>query len=143
MPKVKLLQKSHLKFQKNLQKIKNLRKNQLKRKLQRKKLKKNSRIKIVTLKGKDKWITKKKGKYTVKARVWKIFSGIMGYYYDVDVILLKNGKQQKSSKYLSKYRYKENGKWKWQKWRHGKVDHAYHRYSTSYTVNKIKVKWKV
>jgi hypothetical protein len=40
------------------------------------------------------------------------------------------------------YTYKEKGKWKWWKtWRHGGVDHAYHRYATSNPVSQIKVKF--
>ena len=99
--------------------------------------------KVVTLPAKYKWVTKKVGKYTIKARLWKVYSGLLGgYYNDVDIILYKNGKQLSSSKYLSKYKYKENGKWKWWKtWSHGGVDHAYHRYSTSNPVSKIKVKF--
>lgn len=111
------------------------------KKTPKKKTKKHSKSKTLTLNAKYKWVTKKKGKYTVKARLWRVFSGIMGYYNDVDIILYKNGIQQKSSKYLSNYKYKENGKWKWQKWRHGGVDHAYHRYTTFSQVSKIKVKW--
>lgn len=108
----------------------------------KKNTKKTFKAKIVTMKAKYKWVTKKKGKYVVKARLWRVFSGVMGYYNDVDIILYKNGKQLKSSKYLSKYKYKENGKWKWwSKWRHGGVDHAYHRYSTNLPVSQIKVKW--
>ena len=99
------------------------------------------KAKVVTLSAKYKWVTKKVGKYTIKARLWKVYSSY-GYYNDVDIMLYKNGKQVSPSKYLSKYKYKENGKWKWWKtWRHGGVDHAYHRYATSNPVSQIKVKF--
>lgn len=100
------------------------------------------KAKVVTMSIKYKWTTKKVGKYTIKARLWKVYNGLTGYYKDVDIILCKNGKQLNPSKYLSKYKYKENGKWKWWKtWRHGGVDHAYHRYATKNPVSQIKVKF--
>ncbi len=95
--------------------------------------------KTVTFKSKDKWQTKKVGKYKIHTRTWKITS-YMGKYYDVDIEVYKNGKQLSSSKYLSKYKYKSNGKWKWTKWAHGSVDHSYHRYSTFYKVGQVKVR---
>lgn len=95
--------------------------------------------KTVTFKSKDKWQTKKVGKYKIKTRTWKITS-YMGKYYDVDIDVYKNGKQLSSSKYLSKYKYKSNGKWHWTKWRHGSVDHSYHRYSTFNKVSQVKVR---
>ncbi|PWB85281.1 LapA family protein [Methanobrevibacter thaueri] len=96
--------------------------------------------KTVTFKSKDKWQTKKTGKYKIKTRTWKIKSYSMGTYYDVDIQVLKNGKQLSSSKYLTKYKYKSNGKWHWTKWRHGGVDHGYHRYSTNHKVSQVKVR---
>ena len=105
-------------------------------------VKKKPKAKVVTMSIKYKWVTKKVGKYTIKARLWKVYSGIIGYYNDVDIILYKNGKQLSPGKYLSKYKFKEKGKWKWWKtWRHGGVDHGYHRYTTSYPVNQIKIKF--
>ena len=96
--------------------------------------------KTVTFKSKDKWQSKKTGKYKIMTRTWKIKSYSFGTYYDVDIDVYKNGKQLSSSKYLSKYKYKSHGKWKWTKWRHGKVNHAYHRYSTPNKVSTIKVR---
>lgn len=96
--------------------------------------------KTVTFKSKDKWQTKKVGKYKIKTRTWKIQSYAWGTYYDVDINVYKNGKQLSSSKYLSKYKYTQNGKSKWTKWRHGKVNHSYHRYSTPNKVSTIKVR---
>ena len=104
-------------------------------------VKKKPHYKVFKFPAKDKWITKKSGKYKVKVRVWTITSGVLGKYYDVDIIFYKNGKQQASSKYLTTYKYKVNGKWKWVPWRHGYVDHAYHRYTTTYHVGQIKVKF--
>ena len=80
------------------------------------------------------------GKYKIKTRTWKIQSYGWGTYYDVDIDVYKNGKQLSSSKYLSKFKYKYHGKWKWSKWGHGSVQHAYHRYSTTYKVSKVKVR---
>ena len=105
------------------------------------KVKPKLKYKTITVSAKYKWIVKKKGKYTLKARLWRVYSGIWGYYNDVDIMLFKNGKQLSNSKYLSTYKYKINGKSKWMNWRHGKVNHAYHRYMTKSSVSKIKVKF--
>ena len=103
---------------------------------------KKIKYKTVTAKIKNKWLTKKVGKYKIKYRLWKVrYSG--GYYTDVDIILYKNGKQLSSSKYLTTYYTKDKGKWKWMKWRHGVVDHAYHRYMTTNKVDKIKIKFAI
>ena len=95
--------------------------------------------KTVTFKSKDKWQTKKVGKYKIKSRTWKIKSFSWGTYYDVDIDVYKNGKKLSSNKYLSKYKYKYKNKWHWTKWRHGSVDHGYHRYSTNCKVSQVKV----
>ena len=59
------------------------------------------------MKIKYKWTTKKVGKYKIKARLWHMTSYAYGDYTYVDIILYKNGKQLRCSKYLSKYHYKE------------------------------------
>lgn len=103
---------------------------------------KAKKIKTVKMKVKYKWTTKKVGKYKIKARLWKVaFYG--GYVNYLDIILYKNGKQLRCGSYLSKYVYKENGRWKWwPKWRHGGVNHAYHRYVNDRPIKMIKVKFR-
>ncbi|MBQ2832159.1 hypothetical protein [Methanobrevibacter sp.] len=100
------------------------------------------KTKTIQMKVKYKWTTKKVGKYTIKARLWRVmYYG--GYTNYLDIILYKNGKQLPCSSYISKYQYKKNGKWKWwPRWRHGGVDHAYHRYINDYPIKLIKVKFK-
>ena len=106
-------------------------------------VKKKPHYKVFKFPSKDKRITKKYGKYKIKVRTWTIHSGVLGKYYDVDIIVYKNGKQLGDQQYLSTYKYKQNGKWHWKPWRHGYVDHAYHRYTTCLPVSKIKVKFLV
>ena len=103
---------------------------------------KAKKIKTIKMKVKYKWTTKKVGKYKIKARLWKVaFYG--GYVNYLDIILYKNGKQLRCGSYLSKYVYKENGRWKWwPKWRHGGVNHAYHRYVNDRPIKMIKVKFR-
>lgn len=100
------------------------------------------KTKTIQMKVKYKWTTKKVGKYKIKARLWKVtFGG--GYTNYLDIILYKNGKQLPCKSYVSKYQYKENGKWKWwPKWRHGGVNHSYHRYINGHPIKTIKVKFK-
>lgn len=104
-------------------------------------LKASKKVKIVKMKVKYKWTTKKIGKYKIKARLWKVryFYGYLNY---LDIILYKNGKQLKCSSYLSKYQYRDNGKWKWwPKWRHGGANHAYHRYINDRPIKMLKVRF--
>lgn len=102
---------------------------------------KANKVKTVTMNVKYKWTTKKVGNYKIKARLWKVF--YMGRYVNyLDIEVFKNGKRLGPNKYLSKYQYKVNGKWKWwPKWRHGGVDHSYHRYINSCPIKAIKVKF--
>lgn len=103
---------------------------------------KAKKIKTVKMKVKYKWTTKKIGKFKLKARLWKV-TYMNQYVNYLDIILYKNGKQLKCGSYVSKYYYKENGKWKWwSKWRHGGVNHAYHRYININPIKVIKVKFK-
>ena len=95
------------------------------------------------MKVKNKWKTKKIGSYKIKARLWKMKTHGLGKYYYIDIMLFKKGKMLSSNKYLSKYRYKDHGKWKWwSKWRHGGVDHSYHRYANNVPISHVKVKFK-
>lgn len=102
---------------------------------------KAKKLKTVKMSVKYKWTTKKVGKYKIHARLWRVtFYG--GYVNYLDIELYKNGKLQKCSKYLSKYQYKDNGKWKWwPKWRHGGANHVYHRYINECPIKAIKVKF--
>lgn len=103
---------------------------------------KSSNIKIVKMKVKYKWTTKKIGKYKIKARLWKVRYAY-GYTNYLDIILYKNGKQLQCGKYLSKYKFKDNGRWRWwPTWRHGGVNHAYHRYINDYPISLFKVKFR-
>lgn len=98
--------------------------------------------KIVKMNVKYKWTTKKIGKFKIKARLWKVRYAY-GYTNYLDIILYKNGKQLKCNSYASKYQYKSNGKWKWwSRWRHGGVNHAYHRYINDYPIKAFKVKFR-
>ena len=100
------------------------------------------KLKTVKMKVKYKWTTKKIGKYKIKARLWRV-TYMGGYVNYLDIILYKYGKQVKRSAYLSKYLYKENGRWKWwSKWRHGGADHVYHRYINIHPIKMIKVKFR-
>lgn len=95
--------------------------------------------KTVTLKTKkDKYVTKKKGKYTVETFKWK-----SGTYQELDIFVYKNGKMLNKNKFKSKYYYKYNGKWKSMPWRHGSVDCTYHKYHTdkSVKIGKVKVRY--
>jgi hypothetical protein len=99
------------------------------------------KTKTVKMKVKYKWTSKKIGKYKIKARLWKVCYAY-GYHNFLDIILYKNGVQQSCSSYLSKYKYKVNGKWKWwPKWRHGGANHAYHRYINDLPIKMFKVKF--
>ena len=103
---------------------------------------KAKKIKTVKMKVKYKWTSKKIGKYKLKARLWRV-SYMGGYVNYLDIILYKNGKQLRCGSYISKYVYKINGKWKWwPKWRHGGVDHVYHRYVNDCPIKMIKVKFR-
>ena len=103
---------------------------------------KAKKIKTVTMSVKYKWTTKTVGKYKIKARLWKV-AYMGGYVNYLDIILYKNGKQLRCNYYVSKYQYKTNGKWKWwPKWRHGGVDHSYHRYVNDRPIKAIKVKFR-
>ena len=97
--------------------------------------------KLITVKMnvKYKYTTKKVGKYKIHARLWRVcFMG--GYVNYLDIELYKNGKMLGCSKYLSKYQYKDNGRWKWwPKWRHGGVNHSYHRYINDRPIKALKV----
>ena len=97
--------------------------------------------KLITVKMnvKYKWTTKKIGKYKIHARLWRV--PFMGEYVNyLDIEFYKNGKMLGCSKYLSKYQYKDNGRWKWwPKWRHGGVNHSYHRYVNDRPIKAIKV----
>ncbi len=103
---------------------------------------KAKKTKIVKMSVKYKWTTKKIGKFKIKARLWKVRYAY-GYTNYLDIILYKNGKQLKCNSYVSKYQYKVNGKWKWWgRWRHGGVDHAYHRYINDYPIKAFQVKFR-
>lgn len=103
---------------------------------------KAKKTKTVKMNVKYKWTTKKVGKYKIKARLWKVRYAY-GYTNYLDIILYKNGKQLRCNYYISKYQYKENGRWKWwPKWRHGGVNHAYHRYINNHPIKTIKVKFR-
>ncbi len=103
---------------------------------------KAKKTKTVKMNVKFKWTTKKVGKYKIKARLWKVlFYG--GYVNYLDIILYKNGKMCSCNAYMSKYTYKENGRWKWwPKWRHGGVNHSYHRYINDRPIKSIMVKFR-
>lgn len=103
---------------------------------------KSGNIKVVKMFVKYKWVTKKIGKYKVQARLWKVRYAY-GYLNYLDIILYKNGKQLKCGNYISKYLYKDNGRWKWwSKWRHGGVNHAYHRYINDRPIRAFMVVFK-
>lgn len=103
---------------------------------------KAKKTKIVKMNVKYKWATKKIGKFKIKARLWKVVFA-NGYTNYLDIILYKNGKQLSCNSYTSKYLYKVNGKWKWWgKWRHGGVNHIYHRYINYHPIKTIKVKFR-
>ena len=103
---------------------------------------KSSNVKIVKMKVKYKWTTKKIGKYKVRARLWKV-PYAYGYMNYLDIMLYKNGKRVKYSAYLSKYLYKENGRWKWwPKWRHGGTNQPFHRYINCVPITALKVKFR-
>ncbi len=103
---------------------------------------KAKKTKTVKMSVKYKWTTKKIGKFKIKARLWKVHY-VYGYTNYLDIMLYKNGKLLKCSSYVSKYFYKTNGKWKWWgKWRHGGVNHSYHRYINFNPIKMIKVKFR-
>ncbi len=103
---------------------------------------KSSNIKIVKMKVKYKWTTKKIGKYKINARLWKVRYAY-GYMTYLDIMFYKNGKRVKYSAYLSKYQYKENGRWKWwPKWRHGGTNQPYHRYINCVPIKAFKIKFR-
>ena len=96
--------------------------------------------KTYTLKTKkDKYVTKKVGKYTIQTYRWKT-----PYYQEIDVfVMYKNGKLLKKNKYSSKYHYKYKGKSKYTPWRHGAVDCTYHKYQTGVNVKVGNVKVRI
>ena len=103
---------------------------------------KAKKTKTVKMSVKYKWTTKKIGKFKLKARLWRVtyYGGYVNY---LDIILYKNGKQLKCGSYLSKYYYTNHGKWKWwSKWRHGGVNHSYHRYVNDAPIKSIQVKFR-
>ena len=103
---------------------------------------KAKKTKTVKMSVKYKWTTKKIGKFKLKARLWRV-TYMGGYVNYLDIMLYKNGKLLKCGSYLSKYYYKNNGKWKWwSKWRHGGVNHSYHRYINNAPIKSIQVKFR-
>ena len=94
--------------------------------------------KTFTLKPKkDKYVSKKSGKYTVEVLKWKAYT-----YQEVDIFAYKNGKMMKKNKYASKVYYKENGKLKKTPWFKGSQAAVYHKmhFSKSHKIQKVKVR---
>ena len=84
------------------------------------------------------------GNYKLESAKFRITSGIVGYWIDVDINLFKNGKQLHPNKYLSRVKYTYYGKSYWSDWGRGNEDHAYHRYvilNHAVKVKKVQVKY--
>ena len=84
---------------------------------------------------------KKFGKYKIKAQLYKVYR-FQRYTNYLDIHLYKNNKHVKSKYYLSTYKRKVNGKWKWYpKWRHGGVPiETFHRYVNDNPIIRIAIK---
>ncbi|WP_295723701.1 hypothetical protein [uncultured Methanobrevibacter sp.] len=97
--------------------------------------------KVVLMNVKYRPSMKKFGKYIIKARLYKVpyFQRYTNY---LDIHLYKNGKHVKSKDYLSTYKFKVNGKWKWYpRWRHGGVPiETFHRYVNDNPIIRIALK---
>ena len=103
---------------------------------------KAKKVKTVKMNVKYKWTTKKIGNYKITARLWKVRYAY-GYMTYLDIHLYKNGKQLKKSAYLSKYQYKENGRWKWwPNWRHGGTYNPFHRYINCVPIRAFALKFR-
>ncbi len=97
--------------------------------------------KVVLMNVKYRPSVKKFGKYKIKAQLYKVYR-FQRYTNYLDIHLYKNNKHVKSKYYLSTYKRKVNGKWKWYpKWRHGGVPiETFHRYVNDNPIIRIAIK---
>lgn len=86
---------------------------------------------------KDKYVTKKSGKYKVQVLKWQAYT-----YQELDIMAYKHGKMLKNTKYKSKVYYKENGKSKRTPWVKGGQAATYQKlfFDKSHKINKVVVR---
>lgn len=99
-----------------------------------------SKYKIVTIKAKKQYTTKKVGKFKIQTIIFDMWRSYIGHYKYVDTFLYKNGKLVPNTKYYTKY--KINGKWTNWKKNQVNIGTSHHRYPVYTNIRTATVKIK-